>query len=354
MIFTASGKKLILNIVSSYKQEGFSIMGRKIFFSFLMKSCRLFLLSVLLFMFIKSESFSVCNVDFLSPHLKLSIQEKKARIAQLQEVCQQLDIKIEKNGTLLAPNMAKLTLRGIGAKKLKQIWPAVRRITWLRILDLRENNLTLLPEGFEAFCCLEQLYLSHNHLSNSETLTSLSHLYALRLLHLDHNSLNTWPEAINDLPALENLALDHNQLTTIPSSIWKLSYLKFLYLDDNQIAILPPEIGKLTYLKVLGISENKLQEVPKEIQNLRQLQRLYLHENNITTLPSEIGFLIYLKELHLHHNPLRSVPISIRNLTLLEDLNLTHCPQLIDHGRNEKEWGKKELKAHFSVWVALS
>lgn len=327
------------------------MINRKKLFYFVTKFDYLFFLNVVLFMLIKGESFS-CDTCFPSLPATLSIQEKKARIAQLQEACFHLGIKIRTKDNLLASDKAELTLKGIGEKKLKQIWPAVRKITWLKVLDLRENNLALLPENFEGFCCLEQLYLSHNQLSDD--LASLGCLYSVRLLHLDHNKLSTWPELINDLPTLENLALDHNQLTMIPLSIWKLSSLKFLYLDDNQIAILPPEIGKLTHLKVLGISENKLQKVPKEIQNLRQLQRLYLHENNITTLPPEIGCLTHLKELHLHRNPLKSIPSSIRNLTLLKDLNLTHCPQLADHGQNNKEWGKKELKAYFSVWVALS
>jgi Leucine-rich repeat (LRR) protein len=85
-------------------------------------------------------------------------------------------------------------------------------------LDLRNMELTELPD-------------------------SLWQLTALQSLDLSYNKLAALPEALGQLSALQSLVLGENQLTALPEALGQLTALQTLYLLDNKLTALPEIIG---------------------------------------------------------------------------------------------------------------
>ncbi|MDB9465450.1 COR domain-containing protein [Dolichospermum circinale] len=83
-------------------------------------------------------------------------------------------------------------------------------------------------------------------------------------LDLRNNQLTTLPEAIAQLSNLTGLYLANNQLTTLPEAIAQLSNLRELYLSYNQLTTLPEAIKQLSQLEKLDLRGNQL-NIPAEI-----------------------------------------------------------------------------------------
>jgi internalin A len=164
-------------------------------------------------------------------------------------------------------------------------------------LDLRNNQLTRLPEA-------------------------IAQLSNLRELDLSDNQLTTLPEAIAQLSNLRELDLSDNQLTTLPEAIAQLSHLSVLYLSDNQLTTLPEAIAQLSNLRELYLRNNQLTTLPEAIAQLSNLSGLHLRNNQLTTLPEAIAQLSHLSGLDLRNNQLTTLPEAIKQLSQLEKLDL--------------------------------
>ena len=73
----------------------------------------------------------------------------------------------------------------------------------------------------------------------------------LKLLDLRKNQLTTLPESFGELAELKRLDLGKNQLTTLPESFGKLAKLKHLGPGHNNLETLPESYGKLAKLEQL-------------------------------------------------------------------------------------------------------
>ena len=159
---------------------------------------------------------------------------------------------------------------------------------------------------------------------------------ALRYLNLRNNQLTALPNSFGRLTALTFLSLSENQLTYLPDSFGSLSSLKLLYLKNNQLTSLPDSFRDLSDLRLLDLYNNQLTSLPNSFVHLSALTHLGLDQNQLTSLPDSIGSLSNLTELVLTGNQLISLPDSIgslSNLTLLHleynnfDENLRHAIQ---------------------------
>ena len=99
--------------------------------------------------------------------------------------------------------------------------------------------------------------------------TDVGRLSALRELGLRFNQLTSMPAEIGQLTALEVLNLHDNQLTSVPAEIGRLTSLRMLFLGGNRLTSLPAEIGQLASLDALYVSENQLTSLPAAIRELR-------------------------------------------------------------------------------------
>jgi len=127
----------------------------------------------------------------------------------------------------------------------------------LKILDISENKLTILPSRIGKCKSIKCLYLNHN-----------------RLIKL--------PTSIGNLTLITDLNIAFNRLTELPCSIGNLRSLVYLQLQYNQLTKLPPSIGNLTLITDLDIAFNRLTELPPSISNLKSLKRLHLIGNQFT------------------------------------------------------------------------
>lgn len=107
-------------------------------------------------------------------------------------------------------------------------------------------------------------------------------------LELRDQQLTILPTEIIQLTQLAKLDLSENLLTNLPPEIGELICLKSLDLSYNKLTSLPVEIGQLTGLKVLNISNNKLDSLPPEIGRLKKLEELYWDGNPLKLMPPEI------------------------------------------------------------------
>ena len=113
-------------------------------------------------------------------------------------------------------------------------------------------------------------------------LTSLKHL------DLRRNNIQLLLNNIGFLSDLEYLNLRLNKLKTLPASIGLLSNLKYLNLSSNNLMEIPETIGDLGMLRELNLSNNKLKSVPASLGDLQSLEKLNIKANFWISLPESI------------------------------------------------------------------
>jgi hypothetical protein len=113
-------------------------------------------------------------------------------------------------------------------------------------------------------------------------LTFLKHL-ALRRNNLEH-----LPKEIGFLSNLESLDLRLNKIEMLPNAIGLLLKLKNLNLSSNNLITIPDSIGDMLMLKTLNLSNNKLSSIPAAMENLHSLKFLNLKANHWITIPENV------------------------------------------------------------------
>ncbi len=121
----------------------------------------------------------------------------------------------------------------------------------------------------------------------------------LNKLDLRYEQLTILPDNIAKLSNLTTLNLELNQLTSLPELIGNLSRLTELNLENNQLVSLPESIGNLINLTKLDLGENQLTSLPESIGNLSSLRTVDLGGNQLTSLPESTIDLNQLYSIHL-------------------------------------------------------
>ncbi|GBG25281.1 Leucine-rich repeat-containing protein 1 [Hondaea fermentalgiana] len=196
--------------------------------------------------------------------------------------------------------------------------------TSLRMLQLADNKLTVVPDGLiEALPDLRELFLDGNQLSSLPS--DLGSLSSLRVLEAGGNRLTDLPSSISSLDRLTSLGLLSNELEDLPSKLDRLTALQHLELQNNMItSVSDIDWGKFSKLTHLNVASNDLSGLPNSFAQLTSLSWLSMSSNNLDGLPSDFGDLDALTWLSIASNHLTGLPNSFGKLSVLEDLEMAH------------------------------
>ena len=218
----------------------------------------------------------------------------------------------------------------------------------LRILNLEQNNLRLIPERLFHGLDLRVLIMRHNHLQTLEMY--LFHgLDKLSTLDLSNNQLRILPPGLfSGLHNLTILTLNGNVLHNLPNGIFSdLINIVSLRLNNNQLQELSFGLfSEMFPLYELNLNKNKLKSLHQfTFSNLSNLHRLYLSSNQLQELPVRLFLtLLNLNELRLPYNNLKTLAqnafSTLSNLRILDlyDNQLQELPHgLLSEMPNLKE-----------------
>lgn len=139
----------------------------------------------------------------------------------------------------------------------------------------------------------------------------------LEFLSLKNDNLTVIPEGISKLTNLKTLDLSGNNFKVLPKTLKSLSKLQVLYLNDEKQFDLEKSmdvLNSLTGLKELHLENDKLQSLPKQFENMKSLEMLYLNDNNFMELPKQIMRLDHLRLLDFKNNKVNPNLQDMKNL----------------------------------------
>lgn len=128
------------------------------------------------------------------------------------------------------------------------------------VSDLSRNRFCELPEDVTSFAFLERLLLYHNAIRSIPE--SVRGLHSLTYLDLRSNQLTVLPREICLLP-LQIFLISNNRLTTLPDELGRMSDLTELDAGCNQLTHLPARLSELTNLRALCLRSNQLVYLPR-------------------------------------------------------------------------------------------
>ncbi|KAG6032530.1 hypothetical protein E4U40_006142 [Claviceps sp. LM458 group G5] len=176
----------------------------------------------------------------------------------------------------------------------------------LEMLDLHGNNITALPPHMETMSRLRILNMNENQLEMIP-FGSLSKL-PLTELHVRKNRLTgvLIPKPVEGLAHLQTLDASANRLTHLVPEDGQISLpaVHSVSLSANRIQSLP-DIASWTSLLTLSLDENHIARIPESFTSLQKLRYADFSSNDISVVPPEIARMQGLTMIRLTGNPLR-------------------------------------------------
>lgn len=161
-------------------------------------------------------------------------------------------------------HLKKLTVRGVKEFPKEVINYGDR----VEILDMSNNQLTVLPEALRELSSLRVAFFSGNIFR--EVPPQLARCESLEMIGLKSCEIEEFGDFVLP-PNLKGLILTDNLLSKLPDSIGQYEYLQKIMLTGNQLEYLPETMTALTRLELLRLSGNKLEQIPTWLSSLPKL-----------------------------------------------------------------------------------
>ncbi|XP_050303394.1 leucine-rich repeat-containing protein 40-like [Anthonomus grandis grandis] len=233
----------------------------------------------------------------------------------------------------------------------------------LKIFELRDNRISILPPKVVNLMQLTKLDLTNNALEEIPCVLSLlPHLQSLKLEgnqlksirsdvirtgtqrimqflkeKLTEEDLEMLPMGLSCVPADESVFPDRHRmrhgnilnlamkdLTFVPEEVFrdaKEVRVSTVDLCKNKFTQVPDGLlGLSDWLTELNMSSNHLKEVPSTFANFTKLKFLDLSRNMLSGLPNELEILVGLRELILSNNRFTKIPQCVYGMVGLEVL----------------------------------
>ncbi|KAJ8944880.1 hypothetical protein NQ318_020936 [Aromia moschata] len=167
-------------------------------------------------------------------------------------------------------SLTKLTKLYINHNKINNLPKEFYKLTELKYLFLHNNCLNSLSKDVADLVMLEKLEVPLEFCEN---------MIHLKILELRDNQISIIPNELTNLAHLIKLDLTNNsitELTCIPKCIYGMVGVEILLLNDNSINEIDiEELQNLKRLATLNLSNNNIHHVPPQLGNITQLRYLY-------------------------------------------------------------------------------
>lgn len=125
--------------------------------------------------------------------------------------------------------------------------PLVGQLQMLRVLDISQNRIQILPD-------------------------SIKNCQQLRILNVGHNELTVLPKELCQCTAIQQLLVQHNKLIALPNEMGHMKELQLLNVENNYLKLMPESLCLCPKLEhILCVGNEKLQDVPKVIRGNSEL-----------------------------------------------------------------------------------
>ncbi|KAK3925892.1 Leucine-rich repeat protein 1 [Frankliniella fusca] len=140
----------------------------------------------------------------------------------------------------------------------------ILKLNLLRVLDLSDNKISIIPCGLGDLPNLSDLNLANNELGLTarqpgawDWLRGSKLPLCLHKLDLSSNDIPALPSFLRDCTRLVTLKLNNNLLTVLPSGMGRMTSLRYLSVASNQLRFLPGSMFKpLNRIEHLDVSDN--------------------------------------------------------------------------------------------------
>ncbi len=243
-------------------------------------------------------------------------QFKNLRILDLSdneiEILPKFVSKLKKIDTLI------LLGNELAPKKIK-----FKRNTHIKYINIQYNKLSTLPKSLSKNKSLTSLWLGHNDLKNGIESGFFKRFRLLEDVNLYSAGLTKIPSSIGYLSSLKKLDLYYNNLTRLPKEFFEIKSLQKLGLSYNDFGNLPNEIGQMNNLQELYVQGNSLTNLPASLVNLKKIQTIDISDNAFEYLPELLTKILSINYLNISKNNLKIIPEKLLDLPSLKRLNAT-------------------------------
>lgn len=157
-------------------------------------------------------------------------------------------------------------------------------------IDLSKCELEEIPPLVFSLCKIlskEAVFLGDNWLESLSGGKCID-MRTVRVLDLHNNEIKVLPTDIGNMTCLQVLNLERNRISILPKSIENLKHLQTLNMKGNRLKLVSPSLCGLKSLRTLDLSENKITSLPPQLCNVRTLETLVIDVQKITYPSNDI------------------------------------------------------------------